>query len=192
MCIANWTVALSGGLVLVIAGIISGSAIPSDQPRQPYFLAMVLAVAGYACFAWAVVTLLRFVHRMWTFLPPGFRSLTPMRAVGFLLLPVFNLYWVFRVFAGFARSCNAALANAGSTRRLPVGLFMIFSEFAALALLGAMATIALPFNPVGRAVALATFACAGVSAILFAYIVALASDALALLAAPARDPVTAQ
>jgi hypothetical protein len=179
--IANWVIGLSAGLTLLIGGILAGSAVPSTQPDQPYFLSMVLSAIGWAGIAWAVLTLLRFVHRMWSALPGG--AVSPQRAAGFLLIPVFNLYWMVRVFAGFARQANQALEARGETARLPLGLFAIFSESCALTLVGAAVTVAMPFSPAGRAVALATFACAAVSAILAVYVMAVAGDAIVVLEA---------
>lgn len=177
--IANWVVGLSAGLTLLIGGIIAGSAVPSTHPDQPYFLSMVLTAIGWAGVGWAVLTLLRFVHRMWSALPAS--TLSPRRAVGLLFLPVFNLYWIVRVFAGFARQANAALQTRGEAGRLPLGLFAIFSEFSALTLLGAAVVVVMPFSPAGRAIAAATFACAAVSAILAVYVMAVAGDAIVLL-----------
>jgi hypothetical protein len=44
-------------------------------------------------------------------------------------------------------------------------------------------TIAVPFDPTGRAIAAATFACAALSAVLAVYVMALASDAVLVLEA---------
>lgn len=176
--IGNWVVGLSVGLTFVIAGIISASAIPSTSPTEPYFLALVLSYVGWAGFAWAGLTLLRFVHRMWSALPGA--GISPRRAIGLLFVPVFNLYWIARVFCGFARAANGILEPSGRGR-LPLGLFAVFSETCALALVGAAVTLALPFAPAGRAIALATFGCAGVAAILAVYVMAIAGDAVAIL-----------
>lgn len=176
--IGNWVVGLSVGLVFLIAGIISASAIPSTSPSEPYFLALVLSYVGWAGFAWAGLTLLRFVHRMWAALPAA--RISPRRAVALLFVPVFNLYWIARVFCGFAREANSILEPAGRGR-LPLALFTVFSETCALAMVGAAVTFALPFSPAGRAFAVATFACAGLAAILAVYVMAVAGDAVVIL-----------
>lgn len=43
------------------------------------------------------------VYRCWNILPEEFRETTPGRAVGFLFIPVFNLYWSFVAYPGLAR-----------------------------------------------------------------------------------------
>lgn len=188
--IANWVGGLGGGLLLLIAGIIAGSAIPSASAEQPYFLSMVLTALGWAGVAWAVLTLLRFVERVATTVPVSGRSARDTALL--LLLPVFNIYWMVRVFVGFARRANTALHERGVEASLPVGLFAAFSELSVLAMIGAVITIFMPFDPTGRAIAAATFACAALSAIFAVYVMALATDAVVVLeAAETRVAATA-
>ncbi|MEM1030728.1 MAG: hypothetical protein AAGN82_10280 [Myxococcota bacterium] len=49
------------------------------------------------------------VHRMWRGIQDSQARMTPGRAVGFTFIPLFNLYWVFEVFPGFATDYNAYL-----------------------------------------------------------------------------------
>jgi hypothetical protein len=50
---------------------------------------------------------------------------TPGQAIGFLFLPVVNLYWVFQAFWGYSKDFNSNIDEYGlDVRRLPEGLFL--------------------------------------------------------------------
>jgi hypothetical protein len=54
----------------------------------------------------ASVLLLVLVYRLWSALPPGAARTTPGKGAGFLLIPVFALYWNFVAFYGWAQDFN--------------------------------------------------------------------------------------
>jgi hypothetical protein len=68
------------------------------------------------------VVLLRLWYRAWATLPPARARASPRRAIGLLFVPVFNLYWVFQLSAGFA----ADHAAGGRDPHLPRGLFIAY------------------------------------------------------------------
>jgi hypothetical protein len=43
------------------------------------------------------------LYNFWTIIQDGFASTTPGKAVGFLFIPIFNLYWYFRAFYGLSK-----------------------------------------------------------------------------------------
>ncbi|MBL7107780.1 MAG: DUF4339 domain-containing protein [Candidatus Cloacimonetes bacterium] len=47
------------------------------------------------------------LHRLWSLVPPTEAQTTPGKAVGFLFIPFFNLYWLFVAFRGLAKTLNA-------------------------------------------------------------------------------------
>src|SRR5713101_4021862 len=53
-----------------------------------------------------VLLLCLFTHRLWKRLQDGETEATPGKAVGFLFIPIFNFYWIFRVWAGYATALN--------------------------------------------------------------------------------------
>jgi hypothetical protein len=53
------------------------------------------------------------LHKWWSALPQEFRSTTPATAVGFLFIPFFNLYWVFRAYPGLVSDLNKATGTQG-------------------------------------------------------------------------------
>ena len=114
------------------------------------------------------VVVLRFVHRIWTAVQDGHARMSPGQAVGYQFIPLFNFYWVFQVWAGFASDFNAMARRRGLTLpRLRPGLF------AAVIVLGMLS--ALPYLAVvgvasfALAVALFRRVCDGVNALAAAH-----------------------
>jgi hypothetical protein len=89
-----------------------------------------------ACFAAAGLCLLLAqifglmnLYRAWFCLSRAGATVTPGMAVGLLFVPVFNLYWIFRAYYGFAQEWNRLTHYYEDTRRGPKmseGLFLAF------------------------------------------------------------------
>jgi len=62
---------------------------------------------------WTVFALI-LLHKCWAVLPPDWARTTPGRAVGFLFIPVFNIYWMFQAQVGLATDMNRALDKTAS------------------------------------------------------------------------------
>jgi hypothetical protein len=45
-------------------------------------------------------------YRLWDSIQDQYTAITPGKAVGFLFIPVFNFYWMYRSFYGFSVECN--------------------------------------------------------------------------------------
>jgi hypothetical protein len=58
-------------------------------------------VALGSLITWAV-----FHYGLWQLVPDQYRETTPGKAVGFLFIPLFNCYWVFRSYLGVNRGLN--------------------------------------------------------------------------------------
>ena len=52
-------------------------------------------------------------YKCWKAVPAGFARLTPGKAVGYLFIPFYNLYWVFPSFGGLGSDCAVVAANKG-------------------------------------------------------------------------------
>lgn len=82
---------------------------------------------GFAWIPFVPAAMMHFVmiHRMWQGIQDSQARMTPNRAVGFMFVPLFNLYWVFEVFPGFATDFNAYVQRHGlHTPRLSRGLLI--------------------------------------------------------------------
>jgi hypothetical protein len=81
---------------------------------------------------------MRFVllYKAWAAIQDGRAQTTPGTAVGFLFIPLFNLYWVFRAYGGFARDCNEYLTVHGvKAKQLPRGVFVTFAILCVLSII---------------------------------------------------------
>ena len=67
------------------------------------------------------------IYRMWAAIQDGHARTDPGRAVGFLFIPFFNIYWAFQALLGFAKDYNSYLDRHGlNLRRLPEGIFVAY------------------------------------------------------------------
>jgi ABC-2 type transport system ATP-binding protein len=91
----------------------------------------VFVIVGGGLVLYAKAVALALVWRMWRAIQQGKPRTTPLKAVLLLLLPIFNFYWAFRVFRGFALDFNAyAREQAGGraisvSTRLPTALCIL-------------------------------------------------------------------
>ncbi len=84
-----------------------------DEIVQPAGLAVAMVVVGafgYLQFMLVhMIALLVLLYSIWDALQDGVTEVSPGKAVGFLFIPVYNLYWLFRVWAGYPTDYNQYL-----------------------------------------------------------------------------------
>jgi hypothetical protein len=81
----------------------------------------------------SAVVFLLFIYKMWTALQDGRAGTSPLMAALLLLIPGFNLYWIFRVYYGFAKEYNVlASRHQLNVPRLPAGLYLTLSIVAVI------------------------------------------------------------
>jgi hypothetical protein len=66
---------------------------------------------GYVCFLAAGITYLVLLYKAWSAINDGQARTTPGAAVGFLFIPLFNLYWMFQAVWGWAQDYNKYIAR---------------------------------------------------------------------------------
>ncbi len=81
-------------------------------------------IAGVALWVYAKAVAIVFIWAMWRVIQEARPSLTPLKALLPLFVPVFSFYWIFRVIRGFAFDFNAfaaerAYPQASISTRLP-------------------------------------------------------------------------
>ncbi|MCU0795074.1 MAG: GYF domain-containing protein [Akkermansiaceae bacterium] len=67
------------------------------------------------------------LHRAWVLLQPNSHHSTPGRAVGFLFIPFYNLYWVFVAYWRWAQDWNRLVAFSGkhpAAPKMSEGIFL--------------------------------------------------------------------
>ena len=95
-----------------------------------------------------VLTIYPFVllAKMWGSIQDEWNDVTPIKAIAFLFIPFFNLYWIFRVWAGYATEYNNyALRHDLQIAPLEGTVFIMYPIFAFLGGLLILPTIVLPF-----------------------------------------------
>lgn len=82
---------------------------------------------------YAFVVLAILIYKMWKAIPPTVARTTPGKAVGFLFIPVFNLYWWFPALWGWSQDWNSyAVKSEGKLARMSEGLPLSIAVFAAI------------------------------------------------------------
>ena len=123
---------LGGGVALlgVVGVLAAGGAIKSGSLEQAQLvLLLVLLIFGGGGILMAVVLQAIYLARLWSCLRYGRPRTTPGKAVGFLLLPFFNMYWIFVAFLGLAQDWNRITREFVDLQRLPrmsEGVFLAF------------------------------------------------------------------
>jgi len=78
----------------------------------------------------AMIVHLVFVYKFWKSIQDGRPRMTPGKAVGFLFIPFFNVYWLFQVYPGFATDYNRYIQEKGiQARPLSQGLLTAMAIF---------------------------------------------------------------
>lgn len=85
-------------------------------------------------------------YKLWDVLQDGVTSVTPGKAIGFLFVPVYNLYWIFRTWSGYPKDHNDYLdRHSLSAPRLPGTVFTAYPVFVLLTAFFVLPILALPF-----------------------------------------------
>ncbi|MBX7136231.1 MAG: hypothetical protein K1X67_26470 [Fimbriimonadaceae bacterium] len=110
---------LTGIVFSVIGGIAMGS-------REEEVGAVFFVLAGIAII-WTAIYGAIVLHRAWRTLQGSTARTTPGKAVGYLFIPFFGLYWVFQAYHGWAKDYNQHLVSQGldqPDKRASEGLFL--------------------------------------------------------------------
>ena len=89
-----------------------------------YLLAYTSAIAGL----FGLMVFVVFTFRIWRAIQDGHARTSAGKAAGFLLIPFFNIYWLFQTVWGFAKDYNKYLdRHELSVSKLSEGLYLAFS-----------------------------------------------------------------
>lgn len=113
-----------GVLVLLITVVLMvglGGNISEDEAAIAIVPAMLFMFYGG-------VVMLVLWYKMWDAIQDGHARATPGKAIGFLFIPFFNLYWAFQAIWGWAKDYNAYTARHGlaNAPKMPEGLFLMY------------------------------------------------------------------
>ncbi len=92
--------------------------------------ALLFSLLGGAGSFYALVVLYIFIYKMWKAIPPELARTKPGKAVGFLFIPIFNIYWWFVAVWGWSRDWNTyakqsepGLPTVSEKLALAIGVF---------------------------------------------------------------------
>jgi len=77
----------------------------ADEALPFFFVATPFGVYAFVVFC-------TLIYKMWKAVPASVARTTPGKAVGFLFIPLFNMYWIFPALWGWSRDWNSYAANA--------------------------------------------------------------------------------
>ena len=115
------TAAAIGVMVIGLAVLVCGGV---AQNGWVIVLGALLHAAGGVAYT---VMLLIHVYKTWAAIQDGYARTGPGKAVGFLFIPFFNIYWMFPAIYGFAKDYNAHVERRGmAAPPLPKGLHLTY------------------------------------------------------------------
>jgi hypothetical protein len=120
--IACFGFAFAGIFAAAITGEQSGNQDAAAAIAGGSFLVFLF---GFLCLITAAVTQVVLWYKAWTSIQDGHARTTPGVAVGFMFIPLFNLYWGFQAIHGFAVDYNKYIARHNRpVTPLPEGLYL--------------------------------------------------------------------
>ena len=140
---------VSSALIMVLAFVLMKSA-PA--------LAAILLVGSYLPILGASILSAIYLYRAWKLIQPGGARVTAGKAVGFLFIPFFSLYWMFVAIGGLPAEWNRVMGshpNLNQAPRLNSGLAMaccigMFFGIGGLLMIPLLAGICKGINFMGR------------------------------------------
>lgn len=118
-----WWIGMVGG------GVMTGLAV--SDPKLTELVAVCWAPLLVGAIAFWVI-----IYRAWGAIQDGHARTTPGRALGFLFIPIFNIYWLFVAIGSWGKEFNAFAQRRGIVGfRASEGLFIAHCVFSIVAVL---------------------------------------------------------
>jgi hypothetical protein len=94
-----------GGIVTLLVFLEAGRSVSNSE------MEVIMIVAGITMLFVipTVIIYMIWLYQCWDSIPEQYRSASPGQAVGFLFIPFFNLYWIFRAVPGLSASIGRAM-----------------------------------------------------------------------------------
>lgn len=110
-----WLVTNCAYLVILVAGALTNLLMENMEETFLMLMAAINCVFYLPLMTSAVLEYI-LLYKYWQNIQDGFASTTPGKAVGFMFIPFFNFYWMFRVFWGLAKDLNRYIVHHFSDR----------------------------------------------------------------------------
>ena len=112
----------------IIAGILGALGLMLAIRKGAHSTLIATFAAADVFFVCSVLIELVLFYKMWAAIQDDQASISPAKAVGFLFIPVFNIYWALLMVTGFAEDYNAFIQRRSiKTKDLPITLFLIYA-----------------------------------------------------------------
>jgi predicted Zn finger-like uncharacterized protein len=115
-------------IIRIIAGIFGLLGIVLAIRKDAHSTLITTFAAADIFLVCSVLIELSMFYKMWAAIQDDQASISPAKAVGFLFIPVFNIYWALLMVTGFAEDYNAFIQRRViKTKDLPMSLFLIYA-----------------------------------------------------------------
>lgn len=96
-----------------------------------------------------IILILLVIYKMWSSIrDSGNARMTPGKAIGFLLIPFFNLYWIFQVWGGFPNDYNRFIDDQSlQVPKLSSGLYIAYPILVVFTAVPLFGLLAVPIAP---------------------------------------------
>jgi hypothetical protein len=118
----------AAALILVVTGILTDYVVNlSYAGTWALVSSILLLLLGCAAILFGATIWYLLLYRAWSAIQDGDASTTPEKAVGFIFIPFYNFYWIFKAWYGFARDYNRYIERHDlNTPKLEESLFLGF------------------------------------------------------------------
>jgi hypothetical protein len=115
-------------ILLVTSGILSNFVLNvSYAGVGPAIICSLLILLGCGAILYGASIWYLLLYKAWAVIQDGHASTTPEKAVGFIFIPFYNFYWIFKAWHGLARDYNRYIGRHGfQVPALRGGLFLTF------------------------------------------------------------------
>ena len=112
----------------IVAGLVFVLGLLLAIKREVNLTLIATFAVGDILLMCSVLIELGLIYKMWTAIQDGKAFVSPGKAVGFLLIPIFNIYWALYMLVGFAEDYNSFVKRYKvKTKDLPLVLFLIYA-----------------------------------------------------------------
>jgi hypothetical protein len=115
-------------VILALSGILTGYIVDlSYADTWTLVTSILLILSGGAAILFGLSIWYILLYRAWSVIQDGHASTTPGKAVGFIFIPFYDFYWIFRAWWGFARDYNRYIEHHDlNIPKLNASLFLAF------------------------------------------------------------------
>ena len=107
-------------LLMAVLATLYGSHVEKREAFELFYYSIIPMI-------YSASVMFIFTYKIWAAIQDGHVSISPKKAVGFLFIPFYNIYWAFKVIWGFSKEYNLFLARHSiKAPALPESLFLTY------------------------------------------------------------------